>query len=217
MKPASPPQLQPVMDTSESRYLNQWIDRLLDGGMDATDPIAAALPADPMVFAERIRRRAARRVRLQPARAQAILDSRDRLILAVYACSLPKDAYSAWCDGSSLRADSNGIGALLTDTRGEILAQIAHRVPAAAPFETEIAALERVLEVALEYGARHLRVHTDCPALAQLWQKHRDDRRLAAVRRLTRRLERFELKAVPRKHNQPAHRLAQAAARDLSP
>lgn len=206
---------------SESRDLNRRIDRLLDAGIvDVSELTTGTKPADPMMLAERIRRRAARRVRLQPVRAREILWTRDRLIFAVYASPLPADGFSAWCDGSSMRTDSaasNGIGAIVTDAHGAIVAKTAGRVLAVASFETEIAALEQTLELASGHGARHLRAHTDCPALAQLWSRHPHDRRLAAIRRLARRFERFELKAVPREHNQPAHRLAKAAAQGIPP
>lgn len=206
------------MDTSrdESRHLNRMIDGLLDAGSDTTELIAAAKQAGPAALAERIRQRSARRVRLHPARAQTILQIRDRLIWMVYASRLPPDGFSAWCDGSSMRTASvaaNGIGVIVTDAHGEVLAKRADRVPAAVPpFETEIAALERALELALEHGSAILRVHTDCPALVQLWQRHPHDHRFAAVRRLARRFERLDLCAVPREHNQAAHRLAKAAA-----
>lgn len=137
-----------------------------------------------------------------------------------YASLLPPDGFSAWCDGSNVRTDSapsNGIGVIVTDACGEVVAQITDQVPAVTPFGTGIAALERALKLALGHGARHLRAHTDCPALVQLWRRHPHDHRLAAIRRLSRRFERFELHAVPREHNQPAHRLAKTAARGISP
>jgi len=206
------------MDTSrdDSRHLNRMIDRLLDASSDMTELIAAAQQTSPAALAERIRRQAARWVRRQPARAQAILQIRDRLIWIVYASRLPPDGFSAWCDGSSMRtasAAANGIGVIVTNADGEVVAKSIDRVAAAIPpFETEIAALERALDVASEHGATILRVHTDCPALVQLWQRHPHDRRFAAIRRLAHRFERFELRVVPREHNQPAHHLAKAAA-----
>lgn len=210
--------LQPVMNTSrnESRHLNRMIDGLLDADSDTAELIAAAKQAGPAALAERIRQRSARQVRLQPARAQTILQIRDRLIWLVYASPLPPEGFSAWCDGSSVRTASgaaNGIGAIVTDAHGEVVAKSAGRVPSVLPpFETEIGALERALELALESRGTVLRVHTDCPALVQLWQRHPHDHRFAAIRRLARRFERLDLCAVPREHNQAAHRLAKAAA-----
>ncbi|MGX2042070.1 ribonuclease H family protein [Methylocaldum sp. MU1018] len=200
----------------ESRHLARTIDRLLDACADPSELIAAAKLTDPAALAERIRRHAARKVRGQPIRAQMILQIRDRLMRAVYASRLPADGFSAWCDGSSVStasAAANGIGAIVTDAHGELVAERSDRIPAGiTPFDTEIAALEGALALALEHGATYLRAHTDCPALVRLWRRHPHDRRFVAIRRLVRRLDRFELRAVPREHNQPAHRLAKTAA-----
>jgi hypothetical protein len=56
-----------------------------------------------------------------------------------------------------------------------------------------------------------MRVHTDCVALARLWQEHRSDPRLDAVRALSRGFVALAICAIPRSHNRPAHRLARRA------
>lgn len=80
------------------------------------------------------------------------------------------------------------------------------------PFDAEIAALAALMQTASEHGAERLRVYTDCDGLVQLWLQARHDSRLDAVRALATRFRRLELRLVPRRHNQSAHRLARKAA-----
>jgi hypothetical protein len=84
------------------------------------------------------------------------------------------------------------------------------------PFEAEIAALEAALEATSTVAARRVRVYTDCDALVSLWLQRRQDPRLRRVRYLARRLRRFELRSLPRRHNQVVHRLARAGASRLN-
>jgi hypothetical protein len=68
-----------------------------------------------------------------------------------------------------------------------------------------------VLQAALDAGANRVRVHTDCVALARLWNTRRVDPRLGAVRALARAFRGFAIRPIPRAHNRPANELARAA------
>jgi ribonuclease HI len=194
-----------------ARSLNQAIDRAL---LEPTESKVAALRRmagrpPPQELAERVRQRAIRLGR----RGVRIPERRDALIAALYAAAAPHGWFVAWCDGSSSRAPPGraGLGGFIIDSRGEPASQIARFAPGLDSFAAEIGALVAVLETGLALGAREMRAHTDCPALAQLWHERREDHRLDAVRTLARRYRRFELRAVPRKHNAPANRLAREA------
>lgn len=77
--------------------------------------------------------------------------------------------------------------------------------------DAEIAALAAVIRSAIEHGQLRLSVYCDSHGLVQLWNEHREDARLADLRRLRAGLERFALRAIPRLHNQPADALARKA------
>jgi ribonuclease HI len=160
-------------------------------------------------LAERVRHRATALARRNRSAGARILAMRDALIEALYRDTSPKGWFNAWCDGSARPDGPASIGALVLDPdSGGVVAQISRAADHITPFEAEVAALEAVLEVAVKRDFRHMRVHTDCRALVELWRAHRADPRLARVRSLVHRLDRLELRAVPRLHNQPAHRLA---------
>lgn len=159
-------------------------------------------------LAERMRQRATALARRNRSAGAQILAVRDALIEALYRDASPKGWFNAWCDGSARPDGPASIGALLLGPNSRVVARISRAADHISPFEAEIAALEAVLEVAVKRDFRHMRVHTDCRALVELWRAHRADPRLARVRSLAHRLERLELRAVPRLHNQPAHRLA---------
>lgn len=159
-------------------------------------------------LAERVRQRATALARRNHSASARILAVRDALVEALYRDASPKGWFDAWCDGSAKPDGPASIGALVLGPDSRVVARISRAAGHISPFEAEIAALEAVLEVAVKRDFRHMRVHTDCRALVELWRTHRADPRLARVRTLAHRLERLELRAVPRLHNQPAHRLA---------
>lgn len=174
----------------------------------------AQLRLDTAKLAERVRMRAARLVRRMPARRVEVLAARDALTQAIYRADAPRGWHTAWCDGTSLVREETRLGAigvLLFDPEGAVVALLSQRREARDAFEAELAALEAALRLARAHGAERLRAHTDCAAAARLWRSRRRDPRLAPVRAAARKLRRFELRAVPRAHNQPAHRLAREA------
>jgi hypothetical protein len=165
---------------------------------------------DVTTLAERVRRRATRLARRERPRAPQILAGRDRLIAALYARAAPRDWHVAWCDAAHA-AGRAGLGGVLADADGTVIAELARTRTAPDAFTAELAALAALLALARRHGARRLRAYTDCAAASALWQRRRTDPRLARLRVLARGLERFELRALPRLHNQPANRLARAA------
>jgi ribonuclease HI len=197
-----------------ARNLNARIDAaLLDPTHQRAWAVSRALPRlELAALAERVRRRAtllARRARPQTA---AILDARDNLIQALYARDSPRGWCTAWCDGASDAPRTAGIGGLLVDLEGQVIGHWSRAIAPRDPFTTEIAALAATLEFAAAHGVDRLRVYTDCVALVRLWHEHRTDDRLRKVRARTARIERVQLRALPRWHNQPAHRLARVGA-----
>jgi hypothetical protein len=69
-----------------------------------------------------------------------------------------------------------------------------------------------LLKTGLAHPARRIVAHTDCKALLRR-SRRRDDPMMQELNSTVRHYEFFKLKAVPRRHNQVAHRLAQAAMR----
>lgn len=200
-----------MIDRERAQRLNHAIDEaLLDPGVHGVAMLySLAGSAAPVELAERVRRRA---VRLG-ARARKIASRGDELMAAIYAAAPPRGWFNAWCDGSSSRTPPvrSGVAGLVRDPGGRIAARIAHSVPGLDPFAAEIAALAAVLQAARDARAKQIRVHTDCLALARLWDKHRADPRLDAVRARARAFRGFALRAIPRAHNRAANRLARAA------
>lgn len=143
-------------------------------------------------LAERVRQRAAR---LGARRAG--IERRDTLIAALYAAAAPRGWHNAWCDGSSARAEPGnaGLGELVMDPDGRVVARVSRFVRGLDALTAEIVAATAVLQA----------------ALARLWHARRDDRRLESLRSLAGRFRRLDIRAIPRAHNQPAHRLAYAA------
>jgi hypothetical protein len=97
------------------------------------------------------------------------------------------------------------------DPNGRIVSEDSARTDGLDAFQAEIAAAFTLSRTAIDHRAERIRVHTDCKALVELWIQHRDDLRLTQLRALARRLQRFELRAIPRLHNQPANLLARQA------
>lgn len=204
----------PVTTLREPRAtINPVVDAALH--TPAGEPLAALLRLRRRIgteaLAERVRQRATALARRQRARAASLLETRDVLMLRLYAEAAPRGWFTAWCDGSVRTAATRriaGIGGVVLDPEGHLAAEFSRRADGMGALDAEIAALTSTLEVSLARHATRLRVHTDCAALVELWQEQRDDPRLAAVRLHARALDRFELRAVPRLHNQPANTLA---------
>lgn len=168
-------------------------------------------------LAERVRKRATLLGKRHRSDAKRILETRDELILALYASIVPQGWACAWCDGSSIKLGSTqraGIGGLVMDSSGMVIARISRGIGANDAFTAELTAVASVIETAIEHQQRRLWVYTDNHGLAQLWQEQREDKRLADIRRLSGALERFSLRAIPRQFNQPANALARQAARN---
>jgi ribonuclease HI len=165
-------------------------------------------------LAERIRKRATLLGKRQRGDTRQLLAGRDELIMTLYASTVPQGWACAWCDGSSIKLDSQyqaGIGGILTDSNGSVIARISRAIGDHHAYEAELMAVTAIISTALEHQQQRLWVFTDNHGLAQLWQEHRDDNRLAEIRRLVSDLDRFALQALPRQHNQPANALAKMA------
>jgi ribonuclease HI len=209
----------PVTTLRERRApINPVVDAALH--TPAGEPLAALLRLRPRIgaeaLAERVRQRATVLARRQRARTAALLETREVLILRLYAEAAPRGWFAAWCDGSVRTTPTRriaGIGGVVLDPEGHMAAEFSRRADGMNAFDAEIAALTTTLEVALSRHATRLRVHTDCDALAKLWREKRSDPRLAPVRMHARALDRFELRALPRLHNQAANTLAHAGTR----
>lgn len=191
--------------------INELIDRALQEPAEALLRVVARWPAtmSTEMLAERVRQRATRLARRERADSERILQTRDRLVLALYAHATPAGWHTAWCDGSvATGAAQAGIGGVLMGPAGRIVAEFARRCPAATAFEAEIAALLATLEAARTKGVRRLRVYSDCVAAVQRWHRNRDDPRLDPLAAQARQFRRIEICALPRAHNLAAHRLA---------
>lgn len=165
-------------------------------------------------LAERIRKRATLIGKRQRGDMRQLLAGRDELIMALYASTAPQGWACAWCDGSSTKLNSHyqaGIGGIVMDSKGNVIARISRAIGDYRAYEAELAAVAAVINTAVAHQQRRLWVFTDNHGLAQLWQEHRDDNRLTEIRHLTSALERFALQALPRQHNQPANALAKKA------
>lgn len=198
-----------------ARHVNAVIDRALQQPTDAHFREALRLHATTTTqsLAERTRHRGTLLARRDRRHSAQILRARDRLMLALYADATPAGWHTAWCDGSIAAGKREaGIGGLLMDAAGRIMAEVMRCAPNLTPFEAEIAALVAILQVARAQGVQRLRVYNDCVAVVRLWQRNRDDARLAALAALAGEFRRLQICALPRLHNQPAHRLAKSGA-----
>ncbi len=168
-------------------------------------------------MADRVRLQTTRLTRAYAPERGRILAAADALVLLLYHHVAPEGWRCGWCDASVARKGSErrvGVGAIIFDESGQEVCRISKRIAEREPFEAEIAALETTLEAALahDHRANCMRVYTDCPALVSLWLRDRRDPRLSVVRELTRKLRRFELRGLPRRHNRLTHHLARDAA-----
>jgi ribonuclease HI len=112
-----------------------------------------------------------------------------------------------------------GIGVILTDEQGTVLARCSKPIGIATNNEAEYHALLRGLEEAIAQGVEHLVCYTDSELLARQLQGHYAVRSsklkplFERVRQQAARLAHFEVSHQPREQNREANRLAQKAAR----
>jgi len=165
-------------------------------------------------LAERVRQRAALLGRRMRTDSRAIHAQRDALIEAIYAAATPPGWCGAWSDGASRDGEHAGLGGILLDHDGRRLATIAHSREPMTALAAEIAAFEAVLQLAGDHGVQRLRLHTDCQALVDRWRSGGGSA-LAHARQLAQCFDGFEIRIVPRLHNQPAAALARRAARAI--
>lgn len=205
-----------VQRSKQAQELNAAIDACLLAPLKhPPHELAMQMPRlGVLSLVERVRRRAALLSRRDRAHADTILATRNALTLALYAGTASGGAFAAWSDGSSKKnADGPvaGIGGLVMAPDGRIVARLSRARRGLDAFAAEIAALQSVMQAAARHGAARLCVFTDCIALQRLWLEKRTDPRLARVNELARGFRRFDLRALPRLHNQAADRLARQA------
>ena len=205
-----------VTQCQQARNINTAIDEALISPSNLHEQKVLQLTKENAVrqIAERVRKRATLLGKRRRSDTKRILEIRDELILALYASVVPIGWACAWCDGSSIELDSTrraGIGGLVMDCDGRVIARFCRAVGEKDAFGAELTALASVIRIALDYQQRRLWVYTDNYGLAQLWLEQRKDARLAEIRRLSGALKRFSLRAIPRQYNQPANALARKA------
>lgn len=207
-----------VTRRQQAQQLNSILDQaLLNPTSSHRHQIQQLIPTHNVEkLVERLRKRATILAKQQPYQRQLILEARDALILTLYAAAAPRGWACAWCDGSYTKIEAQqhaGIGAILMDDRGEIVARISQAIDATDSFSAELTAVVSIMNTALKHDQRQLQVYCDNYGLIQLWLEQRNDNRLAEIRRLAATLDHFLLYPIPRRHNQPAHKLAVAAVR----
>lgn len=201
---------------SQARRFNTVIDKaLITPSPQQQQRVLQLTDECPVAkLAERIRKRATLLGKRQHGESGQILSARDELILALYASLVPPGWACAWSDGSSVKINTHrhaGIGGIVMDSDGAIIARISRPAGELGAFDAEIAALAAVISIAIESRQQRLRVYTDNYGLAQLWREKRNDKRLEKIRELGEKLERLSVFPVPRLHNQPANALARLA------
>jgi ribonuclease HI len=216
------PVARPSIDSTRTRReaaraLNEALDCALLGYPSAEWQRVLELGRehDVISLADRVRLRGMRLAKSHALHRSRILHAADGLVLAAYCHAARAGWLCGFCDASAmLRGEARGvgIGAVVLDGRGRIVAQVSRRTADCEPFEAEIAALEATLDAAAGLDAPRIRVHTDCDALVALWLEHRRDPRLRGVRERAGRLRGFQLHSLPRRHNRTAHRLARSGA-----
>lgn len=126
--------------------------------------------------------------------------------------------HTAYCDGGSRgNPGPSGYGAVIEDSRGQVVARLSGYLGRQTNNYAEYQGLLAVLKWAVENGAKRLRVVSDSelmvkqmkgqfkvssPALRPLWEE---------ARRLAKSLDRFEMRHTLREGNQEADRLANDA------
>jgi probable phosphoglycerate mutase len=125
---------------------------------------------------------------------------------------------TAHCDGGSRgNPGPSGYGAVIEDAQGLTVAELSDFLGIQTNNYAEYSGLLAVLKWAIEYGAKHLRVVSDSelmvkqmqgkykvasPILRPLWEE---------ARRMSRRIESFEIRHTLRGSNKTADRLANEA------
>ncbi len=132
-----------------------------------------------------------------------------------------KKAY-LFTDGASLgNPGPAGIGVILTDEQGTVLAKCSEPIGVATNNEAEYRALIRGLEEAVRLGVAHLVWYTDSELLTRQWRGEYAVRSpnlrplLQQARQLARQIERIEVHHHTREFNKAADRLARRAAHQL--
>jgi len=209
-----------MQTTTTRRQQTQLVNAVIDQALAAPSflhqqqlmQFTQTIPVTPL--ADRVRKRATLLCKRQRKNTRQLLTTRDALIMALYTTTLPHGWACAWCDGSSIKQDSHhlaGIGGIVMDHGGTIISRLSRTIGDHHAFKAELAAVAEVMRTAHDHQQHRLWVFTDNHGLAHLWHTHREDDRLAEIRRLARQFERFALQALPRRHNQPANALAKAA------
>lgn len=130
----------------------------------------------------------------------------------------PERWFTAHCDGGSRgNPGPAGYGAVIEDSNGQVVARLSEFLGRQTNNFAEYKGLLAVLAWARQHGVRHLRLVSDSelmvkqikgqykvasPALRPLWEE---------ARRLSRELDRFEIRHTLRGGNQEADRLANEA------
>jgi len=128
-----------------------------------------------------------------------------------------------YTDGASLgNPGPAGIGVLLTDEAGKVIAQLSEPIGIATNNEAEYRALLRGLQEAIRHGVEHLVWYTDSELLARQWQGVYAVRSphlralMQQARQLATQLTRLEVHHHVRELNRAADRLAKQGARQAS-
>lgn len=185
--------------------VNQVIDRTLFAPTEEhiRELLMLNTAHNTFALADRIRRRVTLLRRQEVNRLQPLIERRDLLILRLYHHTVLKRWHCAWCDGSTTRHRC-GIGGLLMNPDGQIIRRFSRAVALRPPFETEIAAVAEIMQLSRECNVKRLLVYSDCVALVDLFHRQRTDPRLESIHALYSGFIGFQLRAIPRQHNQPA-------------
>ncbi len=124
------------------------------------------------------------------------------------------------CDGASHgNPGPAGIGAVIKDEQGNLIARISQRIGVATNNQAEYRAVTAALKEAIRLGAKQVDMRLDAELVVrQLCGRYRvKNARLKPlfeeVKRLTERLEVFTITHIPRRQNTEADRLANQALR----
>jgi len=208
-------QIQPAQ-ADQVRELNQVIDDALTDSREQNRQAvcASATPQNIFRLAERVRRRATLMTRRKRKNVQILLHQRDTLIMALYAKITPPGWANVWCDGSSISHHDErraGIGVIVFSSDAHRLAQASVYVGNKTAFEAEVQAIVHALDICASHNITKVRIHTDNKGLAQLWREHRQDSRMTIIREHAKNIEKLQIRALPRVHNQAANALAKIA------